>query len=94
MEALKMCHGHYLSAHNFWPDRPTSRARFNKVSLDLASLTSYQPMVEFSSHFDHFHIFDQLTFLVRSAKFWRWFSQFESGFDLSNLLSTYGTFFR
>ena len=32
------------------------------MSLDLASLTSYQPMVEVSGHSDYFHIFDQLTF--------------------------------
>jgi hypothetical protein len=73
----------------FWPDRPTSRGCFHNVSLDLASLTFYQPLVEFSSHSDHFHISNQLTLLVKSTNLRRWFSQTESGFDLSNLLQQF-----
>jgi hypothetical protein len=81
------------TSSHFWSDRPTSRGRFHNVSLDLTSLTSYQPMVEFPGHPSHFHISNQLTYLVKFANFWRWFSQTEFGSNLSNLLPTYGTFF-
>ena len=82
------------TSSRFWPDWPTSRCRFHNISFDLASLTFYQPMVEFSGHFDHFHIFVQLTFLVKSTNFWRWFLQTDSRFNLSNFLPTYGSFFQ
>ena len=52
-----------LTNSSSWLDWPSSRGRFHNVSLDLASLTSYQPMVDFSDHSDHFHIFEQLIFL-------------------------------
>ena len=76
------------SSHS-WLDWPTSGGRFHIISLDLASLTSYQPMVEFSGHYKKFHISKQLTFLVKFANFWRWFSQTESRSDLPNLLGRF-----
>ena len=42
------------TSSRFWLDRPTSRVCFHNVSLDLASLIFYQPMVEFSGHSDTF----------------------------------------
>ena len=80
------------TSSHFWPDRPTSRGHFHNVSLNLASLTSYQPMVEFLGHSNHFHISNQLMFLIRSTNFRRWFSQTKFWSNLSNLLPTYGTF--
>ena len=50
-------------------------------------------MVEFSCQFDDFYIANHLAFPVRTANFWRWFSQTESGYDLLNFLPTYGRVF-
>lgn len=56
-------------------------------------LTIYQPIVEVSRHFDHFHIHNVM-FLVRSANSQSWFLQPKSIFDFSNLLPTYGDVFK
>ena len=77
----------------FLPNWPISGGHFHKLSLDMAFVTFYQPMVEFSSHSNHFHISNQLTFLVRLANFRRWFSPIKSRFDLSYILPTYGRVF-
>ena len=81
------------TSSRFWSDRPTSRGCFHKLSLDLTSLTFYQPMVGFSGHLYHFYIANQLAFSVIFANFRRWFLQTESGYDLSNVLPTYGRVF-
>ena len=77
----------------FWPDRPSFGGRFHKLSLDPSSLTFYQPMVELTGHSDHFHLFDQLTILVKLANFQRWSSQTKSKYDLSNMVLIYGRVF-
>ena len=59
----------------------------------MASITFYQPMVEFSCRSDHIRISDQFTFFVRLANIQRWFLHVESGFDLPNILLTYGRVF-
>ena len=35
------------TSSHFWPNWPTSRGHFHNISLELASLTFYQPIVEF-----------------------------------------------
>ena len=62
----------FPNSGHFWSYRPTSGGGCCKPSLDLPSLTFYQPMIEFSSHSNHLHIANQLAFLVRLANFRRW----------------------
>ena len=76
----------------FWPDWPTSRGRFHSLSLDMPTLISYQPTVEFWGHSDHFHISNLLKFLSDPPTSGE-FLQAKSGSNLFHLLPTYGTFF-
>jgi hypothetical protein len=71
------------TSSHFWPDWLTFGGRFHNISLGLASLTSYQPMVEFLGHSDHF------IFSTRSC-FWSNPPTFGGGFhkpssDLTSL---------
>ena len=87
------CYEHYLPTHVFWSDRLALRVCFHKQSLDLVSLTFHPLTVEFSGHSNIFVIANQLTILVRSANFQRWFLQTKSKFGLSNLLPSHSNIF-